>query len=237
VEAVQAAGLVDVVAGADKVITVFAPTDEAFGAALTSLETTKEDLFANTDLLKQILTLHVVPGVAAKSTDLSNDQSIATANEGQSLTINLVPEIEEITVTSPGGTVARVQLKDVMACKAVVHVIDKVLIPKLASGNAEDSASDRSAPPSETETCKTPLATILEDPDLSTLASLAESTGVAGTLDSSDLVATIFAPINSAFDALVDEVGISPDVLTSGEANDVEHISLACREHWGSWHP
>lgn len=49
--ALQAAGLDTMMMDAGE-YTVFAPTDDAFAAVLTKLDVTKEELLANTDLLK-----------------------------------------------------------------------------------------------------------------------------------------------------------------------------------------
>jgi len=61
VAAVQAANLVETLSS-EGPFTVFAPTDEAFAAALDALGITAEDLLSNTDLLTQILVYHVVSG-------------------------------------------------------------------------------------------------------------------------------------------------------------------------------
>ena len=61
VAAVQAAGLVETLSG-EGPFTVFAPTDEAFAAALEALGLTAEELLADTALLTSVLTYHVVAG-------------------------------------------------------------------------------------------------------------------------------------------------------------------------------
>lgn len=42
-------------------VTVFAPTDAAFGAALKSLNLTAQQLLANRTLLLKVLAFHIVP--------------------------------------------------------------------------------------------------------------------------------------------------------------------------------
>eukprot|EP01041_Mallomonas_annulata_P015922 gene15922-33536_t len=59
VTAVQAAGLVDTLKGPGP-FTVFAPTNAAFTALLAELGLTKEQLFADTELLTAVLTYHVL---------------------------------------------------------------------------------------------------------------------------------------------------------------------------------
>ena len=120
VAAVQAADLVDTLKG-DGPFTVFAPTDEAF-AALP--EGTIESLLLpeNKDQLVAILTYHVVPG-KVMSTDLSDDMEAATV-QGSNVTIDLDNGVmvEEASVVSA----------DIETSNGVIHVIDKVILPKAA---------------------------------------------------------------------------------------------------------
>ncbi|MFN0089565.1 MAG: fasciclin domain-containing protein [Acidimicrobiales bacterium] len=121
VEAVQAAGLVDALR-APGPLTVFAPTDQAFGAALSSLGITKEALLADKARLTAILQYHVVPGrVTAADVVKLAGQEVST----------LGGKAAKVTVS--GGTVsvndARVVTPDVAASNGVIHVIDKVLLP------------------------------------------------------------------------------------------------------------
>ena len=121
VAAVQAAGLVETLSGPGP-FTVFAPTDEAFAAALESLGLTADQLLADTETLKSILTYHVIAGeVPASQVVTMNGQSVATVNGA------------ELTITVDGDTVmvndATVIAVDVDASNGVIHVIDKVLLP------------------------------------------------------------------------------------------------------------
>ncbi|MEM6638236.1 MAG: fasciclin domain-containing protein [Pseudomonadota bacterium] len=119
VAAVAAADLVDVLKS-DGPFTVFAPTNDAF-AALP--EGTVESLLLpeNKDQLTQILTYHVVPGVATAS-DLVGMQGTIGTVEGSSLSFN-----------GGGGSVtvgdATVVTPDIQADNGVIHVIDTVLLP------------------------------------------------------------------------------------------------------------
>ncbi|MDJ0845632.1 fasciclin domain-containing protein [Crocosphaera sp.] len=117
VAAVKAAGLVETLSGEDK-FTVFAPTDEAF-AALG--EDTLKDLLKpeNKDKLTAILTYHVVPGVV-KSTDL--EEGKVKTVEGSKIKIELG---DSVMVND-----ATVVKADIMTSNGVIHVIDKVILPK-----------------------------------------------------------------------------------------------------------
>ena len=118
VAAVKAAGLVETLSG-EGPFTVFAPTDKAF-AALP--EGTVESLLLpeNKDKLVAILTYHVVPAkVKAKG-----------VKAGEAPTVN--GQTATIAVTDGGVTIegAKVIKTDVMASNGVIHVIDKVILPK-----------------------------------------------------------------------------------------------------------
>jgi uncharacterized surface protein with fasciclin (FAS1) repeats len=118
VAAVKAAGLAETLSG-EGPFTVFAPTDEAF-AALP--EGTVESLLKpeNKDQLVSILTYHVVPA-KVKAKDVKSGEA-PTVN-GQSVTI----KVSEGGVTVDGANVVKT---DVMASNGVIHVIDKVILPK-----------------------------------------------------------------------------------------------------------
>ena len=118
--AAEAADLVDTL-NSEGPFTVFAPTDEAFDAALTDLGLTAEELLASDDLAG-ILTYHVVPGnVLAADVVGLDGQSVATVNGA------------EVAISVDGDTVmvdsATVTATDVIASNGVIHVIDNVLIP------------------------------------------------------------------------------------------------------------
>jgi uncharacterized surface protein with fasciclin (FAS1) repeats len=118
--AAETAGLVDTLSG-DEPLTVFAPTDDAFAAALDELGLTAEELLASDDLAG-ILTYHVVPGSVLAADVVGLDgQSVATVNGA------------EVVISVDGETVmvddATVTTADVMASNGVIHVIDSVLLP------------------------------------------------------------------------------------------------------------
>jgi uncharacterized surface protein with fasciclin (FAS1) repeats len=121
VEAVKAAGLADTLSGPGP-LTVFAPTDEAFAEALTTLGITKEALLADKAKLSAILTYHVVSGKVLAADVLTMDGKDVP-------TVNGAP----VKVTIDGSTVkindATVTKADIEASNGVIHVIDKVLLP------------------------------------------------------------------------------------------------------------
>lgn len=120
--ALKAAGLDGMMMDAGT-YTVFAPTDAAFAAVLTKLDVTKEELLANTDLLKSVLPYHVVPTVV-NAADIPYDTAIETVN-GQTIMIG-----SDNVITDASGNKATITATDMMATNGVVHVIDTVLMPK-----------------------------------------------------------------------------------------------------------
>jgi transforming growth factor-beta-induced protein len=122
VAALTEADLVGAVADANADLTVFAPTNDAFGAALEALDLTAAELLASPDLAN-ILLYHVVPG-----TNLAADVVAAAPFSPATL---LGPAID-VTVVDGGvvlnGTV-NVIITDVKAVNGVIHAIDFVLLP------------------------------------------------------------------------------------------------------------
>jgi len=123
-QALQLTGL-DKVAAGPRPLTVFAPTDEAFRELLEDNDATLGDLVADTDLLRQILLYHVLPG-AVLSGDVLAASELVTA-QGGSLFPELRGEDAFILDMSPQTDDAQLQIIDVEASNGVIHVIDEVL--------------------------------------------------------------------------------------------------------------
>ncbi len=131
VAAVKAAGLVDTLKGPGP-FTVFAPTNEAFAALPAG---TVDTLLKpeNKGKLTAVLTYHVVAGKMDAATLLA-----AIKAGGGKATIKTL-EGDPLTVSTSGGKVlvmdesggtATVTIADVFQSNGVIHVIDKVLLPK-----------------------------------------------------------------------------------------------------------
>jgi uncharacterized surface protein with fasciclin (FAS1) repeats len=131
VAAVKAAGLVDTLKGPGP-FTVFAPTNAAFAALPAG---TVDTLLKpeNKAMLSGILTYHVVPGkVDAKSLvkmieDGKGSASLKTVAGG---TLTAKSSGGKVMVTDEKGGTATVTIADVMQSNGVIHVVDKVLLPK-----------------------------------------------------------------------------------------------------------
>lgn len=187
VEAVVSAGLADTLASKDTPapFTIFAPTNKAFAQLLTDKNLTKEQLLGNKELLKQVLTHHVVAGGAVKKADVPVGKPLQSL-EGDAITV--VNQDDMLKVKDGMGGLAGITATDLMATNGVVHVIDKVLMPaeknlvEVAQGNA----------------------------DFSILVEAVTSAGLADTLASTDKL-TVFAPTNDAFNALFTELNLTKE--------------------------
>jgi uncharacterized surface protein with fasciclin (FAS1) repeats len=115
-EAVGAAGLADTLAN-EGPFTVFAPTDQAFEALP---EDTREALLQpeNRDLLREILTYHVVPGEV--TSDEIQTGPVDTLNGG----VAVRKDPDRVVVNN-----ASVVEPDIPASNGVIHAINRVLIP------------------------------------------------------------------------------------------------------------
>lgn len=131
VAAVKAAGLVETLKGPGP-FTVFAPTNEAFAALPAG---TVDTLLKpeNKPTLTKVLTYHVVAGkydAAAIMKMISEGNGMAKIKtvEGGTLTAKVMGK--GVTVTDEKGGTANVTIADVYQSNGVIHVVDKVLMPK-----------------------------------------------------------------------------------------------------------
>ena len=122
VEAVVAAGLVSTLQGKGP-FTVFAPTNAAFAALLAELGVTKQALLANTALLTSVLTYHVVPARVLKAEVPANTP--ITTVQGQTFTIS-----PSLVITDQNQRTSNIVATDVFTSNGVIHVVDKVILPK-----------------------------------------------------------------------------------------------------------
>ena len=116
VAAVQEAGLVDALSG-NRQLTVFAPTDAAFGALADELGVDVEDLL-ELDNLEEILTYHVTPG-------RRDAESVTTSDRLPTL----AGERIDVDGTTLNDGQAEIVATDIEASNGIVHVIDGVLLP------------------------------------------------------------------------------------------------------------
>jgi uncharacterized surface protein with fasciclin (FAS1) repeats len=119
VSAIEKAGLADTLKGPGP-YTVFAPTDEAFAKVPKAQ---LDELLQDKEQLKQVLLFHCVPG-KIKSTDVQKMQDgtkVRTASQ------------KEFTLGLKGGVKvndAMVTKTDIEASNGIIHIIDRVIMPK-----------------------------------------------------------------------------------------------------------
>ena len=114
VTAVGEAGLVDTLNDAEA-LTVFAPTDDAFGAIP---EDTLNAVLADKDTLTSILTYHVVGG------QLDPEAVVGKQETLQGGTVNVKGDTDGMTVNG-----ANILCGNIPTANATVYVIDTVLMP------------------------------------------------------------------------------------------------------------
>lgn len=131
-EALTAAGLVETFNNATtNPWTVFAPTNEAFGDALTALNLTKEELLANTELLTTILQAHVM-----------NTDCDAACVGGQTAVSTIGGEkipVGDIKPTDDGT--------DNFCLNGVAHVVSSVIVPPSLQEGPGDGGNAASSLP------------------------------------------------------------------------------------------
>ena len=131
VAAVKAAGLVDTLKGPGP-FTVFAPTNEAFAALPAG---TVDTLLKpeNKAALTKVLTYHVVSGTMdsaslGKAIMAGGGKATLKTVSGGTLTATMSGNM--VMLTDESGGMAHVTIANVMQSNGVIHVVDKVLLPK-----------------------------------------------------------------------------------------------------------
>jgi uncharacterized surface protein with fasciclin (FAS1) repeats len=109
--------------------TVFAPTNAAFDALAKELTgnnaATAADILvpANKDLVRKVLQYHVLAARVLKA-DVPVGPAIATA-QGETFTVNA-----SLAITDQRSRTANIAATDVLTSNGVIHVIDRVILPK-----------------------------------------------------------------------------------------------------------
>lgn len=118
VAAVQAGELVDTLSDSGSMLTVFAPTNEAFAA----IQPTVDQLLMpdNKSDLQNVLQYHVVAGKVMSGS--LEDGMVVTALNGDELEIRI--DNDKVYIND-----AQVVIADVETSNGVVHVINQVLVP------------------------------------------------------------------------------------------------------------
>lgn len=192
-------------------ITVFAPSNDAFGAALTAFGVDNlDDLvteLGGIDNLGAVLGFHVVPAAAFAADLEEGDQMLPTLNGDEMLTVNRTGDA--VTVTDAAGNTYDVIAADVEIANGVVHVIDGVLLPALSFPNVVDAATEAG---------------------LSTLLAAVTAADLGGTLLDAEEI-TVFAPTNDAFATLLAQYGAADLDALVAKLGGLEVLSSVLTYH------
>jgi uncharacterized surface protein with fasciclin (FAS1) repeats len=221
-EAVVAADLADTEAlGGDGPFTVFAPNNNAFSILLAELGLTKVELFANTELLTQVLTAHVVDGAVNAEAAIGIAQSdvkfVPTLNASSPLVLTTSTIMDETLLNANTSVVIT---PDVLATNGIIHEIDQVIAP--FQPTFPDDPSDTIVDVVITAASDSPGEfTILLDAVLAT-SGLGDGKDIAAILSSPGDF-TVFAPTDAAFAKLLTEQNLTATDLLSnaGEVSDL----------------
>lgn len=167
--------------------TVFAPTNAAFSALLGQLDGYDSlddfDTDEERELLAEILTYHVVAGVAAESSSLSDGGTVTTV-QGENITTRLSGGV---SIEDATDAPANVTTADVLASNGVIHIIDKVLLPQAVIDALDAAAAEKDI-----------VDLALENSDLSALVAALTEADLVSALQAEGPF-TVFAPTNDAF--------------------------------------
>jgi len=205
--AVDFAGLDGVLDGRRQ-FTVFAPTDKAFEALLEALELSPEELLVeeNKELVTSILLYHVAAG-ARFSDDVVTSEQIKTQ---QGSFIKVMEDEGAFFVGNDENGFAGISALDIEASNGVIHVIDAVMLPPSKFN------------PGQREYTSKPYESIVDiaagNEDFSILVEAVQFAGLVSVLDGRRQF-TVFAPVNDAFVALLEDIGLSAEELFS-EGNE-----------------
>ncbi|MBX2884411.1 MAG: fasciclin domain-containing protein [Granulosicoccus sp.] len=214
--ALEATGLVSVLADNSRNFTVFAPTDDAFAALGQG---TLDALMADTEALRSLLLYHVLP-------DARFDATQATALAGTTLS---AANGDTLAISVKEGNLcinrSKVIETDIMASNGFIHAIDKVLIPTV-NGPAS--------------TPVTIVDVAVAKGSFTTFTRALQTTGLEQVLDDLSSSFTVFAPTDLAFaklgTATLEGLFADPDtfknillyhVLAGQSVNSTTAISLA----------
>ncbi|WP_297511972.1 fasciclin domain-containing protein [uncultured Caulobacter sp.] len=196
-------------------LTLFAPTDAAF-AALPAGELDKLMLPENGPLLQKVLTYHLI-NAKVDSSKIKGAKGEVKSVEGSPLLLDgsgATPMVDGATITQT----------DVMATNGVLHVVDKVLLPKDVPGLqalATPSATDAGATMNVSATEQTGQTTTSTNPTPSTPA--ASTDMAADPAASPSAMAAPAAGVNAS--GAVPTSSQSPEAQATLKAGDANVVS------------
>jgi uncharacterized surface protein with fasciclin (FAS1) repeats len=184
IAAATKAGLAPALIDAKASLTVFAPTDAAFGSLAKQLgfsDATAMVTALPANALASILSYHVLPTKKTAADLIAGGASQATLYQfgGASATLSL-STTGGVTITDAALTTSKVTTADVAASNGVIHIVDKVLVPPGVLNIVQ---------------------TAQVNPLFTTLVSAVVTANLQATLSGAGPF-TVFAPTNDAFAAI-----------------------------------
>jgi uncharacterized surface protein with fasciclin (FAS1) repeats len=182
VAAVVKAELAGALSGSEP-LTVFAPTNAAFDAVAQAIGLEDGPALVDAlpaDALAKILTYHVVAGRNLASGLTAGSLSTLYTFDDAPATLALSLD-SGVTLTDAVLTTATVITPDVAASNGVIHVINKVLVPPGVLNIVQMAQLNTG---------------------FSSLVGAVVTAGLADTLSAANATLTVFAPVNSAFEAI-----------------------------------
>jgi transforming growth factor-beta-induced protein len=202
----------------DDLFTVFAPTDDAFASIDAELF---NELVNCTAAMNSVVAFHTVAESEIFSTDLVCGGAIEMSNGDDSRTVCRNGYIYQKGSLNPTDDMPMVVTADIEACNGVIHIVDKVMIPKanriaVCDDDSDDDVAPPAVPaPSAPSACKTVAQIICEDSSFSLICDLVMEFDWYEALSTGTW--TIFAPPDNAFTAIEE---VSED-FTNCEIGDV----------------
>ena len=184
VAAATKAGLASALTDATASLTVFAPTDAAFGTLATQLGFSSATAMVDAlpaNALANILTYHVLPSKKTAANLVAGGATQATLYSYNSAPATLaLSTTGGVSITDAVLTTAKVTTADVAASNGVIQVIAKVLVPPGVLNIVQMAQAN---------------------PAFTTLVGAVVSANLASTLSGAGPF-TVFAPTNDAFAAI-----------------------------------
>ena len=187
--------LLGALSGASANLTVFAPTDAAFGQLAKDLGDTGSvtNEAAITSFLVGVLPVETIRDVilynasagAKTLAQISSNPTIATLN-GQTITA----DGKTLTDKDPDLINPSLVQTNIAATNSIIHVIDRVLLPVNLPGNTDGTFTDIVAASGAFDT---------NGADFDLLLKAVQTTGLAGALANPTADLTVFAPNDAAF--------------------------------------
>jgi uncharacterized surface protein with fasciclin (FAS1) repeats len=178
--------------------TVFAPTDAAFADLLAELGLTADQLLSDRKLLTKVLLTHVAYGKR-------NSTQVLASNRIRMLSGEVIAQSGGV-LTDRNGRASNIIQTDIKASNGIIHVIDRVILPK------------QPAPKDKNTIVDVALAANAQTGEFSILiaALQAADPAVIKTLSGKGQF-TVFAPTDAAFADLLAELGVTADELLGNQ--------------------